>query len=102
MTAGEVFQAIVAAGPGPEDIIYLGRSNDDYSWRVVAPGEAMMPDGDGMFGDAWMFTNVAWPSDADEESQRRFFDDMVAEMETMAAGADRCRWEFDDPYGSRH
>ena len=102
MTEDEVFVAILAARPGPEDIVYVGRSDQDYTWRVVNPGGPMLPGPDGVFPDAWMFTNVAWPVDADEAGQRRFFDDMVAEMETMAGGADRCRWEFDDPYGYRH
>jgi hypothetical protein len=102
MTEEEVFAAIVAARPGPEEILFVGRTGKDYSWRVIPSGEPMTPEVDGGFPDAWMFSNVAWPVDAAEESQRAFFDDLVAEMETMADGADRCRWEFDDPYGYRH
>lgn len=102
VTEEEAFEAIVAARPGPEDMLFVGRRGKDYSCRVVTLGEPMTPDVDGEFPDAWMFSNVAWPVDQDGDAQRRFFDDLVAEMETMAAGADRCRWEFDDPYGYRH
>lgn len=102
MTEEEVFDAIVATKPGPDEILFVGRSGKDYSWRVVPPGQPMAAEVDGVFLDAWMFSNVAWPISEDEDRQRAFFDDLVAEMETMDAGPDRCRWEFDDPYGYRH
>jgi hypothetical protein len=102
VTEDEVFHAIVAAQPGPDEILFIGRKGTDYSWRAVPPGEPMTAQIDGAYLDAWMFSTVAWPRHADEAGQRVYFDDLVAEMETMAAGADRCRWEFDDPYGYRH
>ena len=102
MTEEEVFEAIVAAKPGPEEILFIGRTGKEYSWRSVPPGEPMSTEVDGVFLDAWMFGTIAWPVEADEETQRAFFVDLVAEMETMADGPDRCRWEFDDPYGYRH
>ena len=102
MTEEEVFEAIVATKPGPEEILFVGRSGKEYAWRFIPPGEPMSAEIDGVFLDAWMFSTVAWPTEADEEVQHAFFDDLVAEMETMADGADRCRWEFDDPYGYRH
>lgn len=102
MTEEEVFDAIVAAAPGPDEILFVGRSGKDYSWRSVQPGEPMSVEVEGIMLDAWMFSTVAWPTAADLEEQRDFFDDWVAEMETMADGADRCRWDMDDPYGYRH
>lgn len=102
MTEEEVFDAIVAAEPGPDEILFVGRLGKEYSWRSVPPGEPMMAGVEGELLDAWMFSTVAWPSGTEVEEQRNFFDDWVAEMETMADGADRCRWEFDDPYGYRH
>lgn len=102
MTEEEVFEAIVASKPGPDEILFIGRTGKDYSWRSVPPGEPMSAEVDGVFFDAWMFGNVAWPTGNDLDEQRRFFDDWVAEMDTMDAGVDRCRWEFDDPYGLRH
>ncbi len=102
MTEEEVYEAILAAKPGPEEILFVGRTGKEYAWRSVPPGEPMSAEVDGVFLDAWMFSTVPWPVEADEETQRAFFVDLVAEMETMADGADRCRWEFDDPYGYRH
>ena len=102
MTEDEVFDAIVAARPGPDAILFVGRVGKEFAWRPIGPGEPMIGEIDGAFPDAWMFSTVAWPVDADIDEQRRFFDDLLAELETMADGADRCRWEFDDPYGYRH
>lgn len=102
MTEDEVFHAIVSARPGPEEILFIGRTGKDYSWRAIPPGQPMSAEVDGVFLDAWMFSTIAWPREVDEHGQRAYFDDLVAEMETMADGADRCRWELDDPYGYRH
>ena len=68
----------------------------------IKSGEPMVGEIDGAFPDAWMFSTIPWPRGSDEKTQRAFFDDLVAEVETMADGVDRCRWEFDDPYGYRH
>jgi hypothetical protein len=102
VTEEEVFDAIVAAKPGPEEVLFVGRNDKDYSWRSVPAGEPMSAEVDGVFLEAWMFITIPWPTEATEEAQRAFFDDLIAEMETMADGPDRCRWEFDDPYGYRH
>lgn len=102
MTEDEVFDAIVATKPAPEDILFVGRHGKEFAWRMIAPGEPMTGEIDGTPLDAWMFTAVPWPIEADVDDQRRFFDDLLAELETMADGPDRCRWEFDDPYGYRH
>jgi hypothetical protein len=102
MTEDEVFEEIVASKPGPDEILFVGRSDKDYSWRIVPPGGSMIAEVDGVALSAWMFSTIAWPTGEDEDTQRAFFVDLVAEMETMADGADRCRWEFDDPYGYRH
>jgi hypothetical protein len=102
VTEEEVFDAIVAAKPGPDAILFVGRTDKEYSWKLIPPGEPMSAEVDGVFLEAWMFGTVPWPTEADDASQRAFFADWVAEMETMADGPDRCRWEFDDPYGYRH
>jgi hypothetical protein len=102
VTQDYVFDAIVATKPGPDEILFVGRVGKEYAWRIVAPGEPMIGEIDGAFPDAWMFSTIAWPIGADLDVQRAFFDDLVAEVETMANGPDRCRWEFDDPYGYRH
>jgi hypothetical protein len=100
--ADEVFDEMVAARPDPDAILFVGRTGEEYAWRECPPGEPMTSVTDGGFPDAWVFGSIAWPVDADVVTQRAFFDDLLAEMETMADGPDRCRWEFDDPYGHRH
>jgi hypothetical protein len=94
MTQDEVFASIVAAGPGRDDVVYLERCGDSYNWRMVTDAEtppvAAAP-------DVWMSISAAWP--LDEPAQlRAFFDDLLAELESMADTADRCRWPVDDPW----
>jgi hypothetical protein len=31
-----------------------------------------------------------------------FFDDLLAELESMAGAADRCRWPVDEPWPHQH
>jgi hypothetical protein len=31
-----------------------------------------------------------------------FVEDLLAELESMCGGADRCRWPLDQPYQMRH
>ena len=94
MTRDELFASIVAAGPGRGDVVYLERRGDSYNWRMVTdaetPSAAAAP-------DVWMSFSAAWP--LDEPARRRaFFDDLLAELESMADTADRCRWPLDDPW----
>ena len=32
----------------------------------------------------------------------KHLDDLIAEMDSMSGGADRCRWPLDQPYPVRH
>jgi hypothetical protein len=43
---------------------------------------------------------AAWPDDP--ERLRAFFDDLLAELESMVAPADRCRWPADQPWPHFH
>ena len=94
MTRDELFASIVAAGPDRGDVVYLERRGDSYSWRMVTdvetPSAAAAP-------DVWMSISAAWPLD-EPARLRAFFDDLLAELESMADNADRCRWPVDDPW----
>jgi hypothetical protein len=94
MTRDELFASIVAAGPGRGDVVYLERRGDSYNWRMVTdaetPAAAAAP-------DEWMSFSAAWPLD-EPARLRAFFDDLLAELESMADTADRCRWPIDDPW----
>jgi hypothetical protein len=94
MTRDELFASIVAAGPGRGDVVYLERRGDSYNWRMVTdaktPSAAAAP-------DVWMSFSAAWPLD-EPARLRAFFDDLLAELESMADTADRCRWPIDEPW----
>lgn len=102
MNREELFASIVAAGPGRDDTVYLERRGQDYDWRVVPLGGAVTdsrrPAGE---PDVWMSFSAAWPVD-DPRQMRAFFDDLLAELESMADAADRCRWPIDEPWPHRH
>ena len=98
MTRDELFASIVAAGPGRDDLVYLERRGDSYNWRTATAVEvrsgAAAP-------DVWMAFSAAWPLD-EPARLRAFFDDLLAELESMANTADRCRWPVDEPWPHHH
>ncbi|MDT5307167.1 MAG: putative dimethyl sulfoxide reductase chaperone [Mycobacterium sp.] len=94
MTRDELFASIVAAGPGRGDVVYLERRGDSYNWRMVTDAETPAA---GAAPDVWMSFSAAWPLD-EPARLRAFFDDLLAELESMADTADRCRWPVDDPW----
>ena len=93
MTRDELFASIVATRPGRDDLVYLERRGDSYNWRMATAAEvrsAAAP-------DVWMSISAAWPLD-EPARLRAFFDDLLAELESMADTADRCRWPLDEPW----
>lgn len=100
MNRAELEEAIVAARPEAGELIYIERRGDDYRWTRTTPGEAVdAPDGG--FPDAWMYYSGRWPLDQPDEIPA-FFDDLLAELESMTGGSDRCRWSPDDPWPHSH
>lgn len=97
MTRDELFASIVAARPGRDDIVYLERSGDTYDWRMVNTGNPTATN----TPDVWMSFSAAWPFSEPARLQA-FFDDLLAELESMADTADRCRWPIDDPWPHHH
>ena len=94
MTRDELFASIVAARPGRDDLVHIQRCGEAYEWRMVTalqiPSAATAP-------DVWMSFSAAWPLD-EPTRLRAFFDDLLAELESMADTADRCRWPIDEPW----
>jgi hypothetical protein len=101
MNREELFASIVAAGPGREDTVYLERRGDSYSWRIVPLDEVhtgmSLSDTD---PDVWMSFSATWPRDPNR--LRAFFDDLLAELESMADRTDRCRWPIGEPWPHTH
>jgi hypothetical protein len=94
MTRDELFGSIVAARPGRDDLVYLERRGDSYDWRFLTAIETRSA---AAAPDVWMCISTAWPLD-EPERLRAFFDDLLAELESMADTADRCRWPIDEPW----
>lgn len=101
MDREELFASIVAACPDRDDLVYVQRQGDQYQWRMVSDGNAIidLPASGGP--DVWMSFSAAWPVD-DPARMRAFFDDLLAELESMADTADRCRWPIDEPWPHFH
>ena len=110
MDREQLFASIVAARPDRDDLVYLARSGDTYDWRIVPPGCTPVDQTTSSGPDVWMSFSAAWPVD-DAERLRVFFDDLLAELESMAdaaaharseIGTDRCRWPIDEPWPHFH
>jgi hypothetical protein len=99
MNREELFASIVAARPDREDTVYLERRGDSYSWRIVAL-DAVVTETPSDSPDVWMCFSATWPQDPARLCA--FFDDLMAELESMADHVDRCRWPLDDPWPHRH
>ncbi len=97
MNRDELLASIVAAGPGRDDIVYLERTGDTYNWRLLTDDAPSVPG----VADVWMSFSGAWPFD-EPERLPAFFDDLLAELESMADTADRCRWPIDEPWPHGH
>jgi hypothetical protein len=97
----ELYASIEANCPGRDDVVYLERRGDEYDWWIVPPdGATQSVRRDHPDPDVWMSFSVTWP--AEPQRLRSFFDDLLAELESMAAGADRCRWPVDEPWPHFH
>lgn len=99
MNANELLTSIAAACPGRDDVVYLERRGSEYDWRLVSAGTAAPIAG--TTPDVWMSFSAAWPVD-EPDRLRAFFDDVLAELESMAGGVDRCRWPIDEPWPHSH
>ena len=101
MDREQLFASIVAACPDRDDVVYLERQGDQYQWRLVPAGNRIADLSVSDEPDVWMSFSAAWPVD-DAAQIRVFFDDLLAELESMADRADRCRWPIDEPWPHFH
>jgi hypothetical protein len=79
--------------------VYLERRGDEYDWRIVPLDGAITPIAE-VEPDAWMSFSASWPSD--RHRLRALFDDLLAELESMVARTDRCRWPLHEPWPHLH
>jgi len=99
MDRAELFDSLGQALLNPEDIVYVERRGAQYSWHRVIPGA--VPPTSSAGADVWMYFSGDWPKN-DSERRETFCEDMLAEMESMAGGDDRCRWPLDQPWPQMH
>ncbi len=92
----DIAEAVIA----PEDVMFIGRWGTDYRWSAGSqlPFPALDP---GSSPGAWIFYSGPWPAGRPEDLPC-FLEDLLAEMESMCGGADRCRWPLDQPYPAGH
>jgi hypothetical protein len=100
MNREELFASIVAARPGREDTVYLERRGDSYNWRIVPLDDVFDVTSSESDPDVWMSLSATWPENP--HRTRAFFDDLLAELESMASRTDRCRWPLDEPWPHSH
>lgn len=101
MDRSQLLSAIEACAPVPGDVVYLERNGSEYDWRLIDPGSPLPHPGNGAaMPDAWLFYSGAWPDDAARFAAH--LDDLLAEMDSMTGGVDRCRWPLDEPYPLPH
>ncbi|MBS4727034.1 hypothetical protein MSM1_01160 [Mycobacterium sp. SM1] len=100
MTRDELLASIVAAHPDRDAVLYIERRGDTYDWRLVQTGESGSV-AVSTAPDVWMSFSAAWPFD-EPDRLPAFFDDLLAELESMADTADRCRWPLDEPWPHHH
>jgi hypothetical protein len=98
----QLLTEILDRTPLPGETVYLERQGDEYDWHCVDGGARLPEPGAGrQMPDAWLFYSGSWPTE-DPELLAAHLDDMLAEMETMCGGAERCRWPLDQPYPLQH
>ncbi len=85
--------------PVPGELVYVERRDDSYFWKCTT--EACTPDTLASPPDAWIFYSGPWPTAAPGRMDA-FVDDLLAEMESMTGGSDRCRWPLDEPWPHGH
>lgn len=100
MDRARLVTEITAAEIASQDVVYVERSGEDYRWSRVDPASPQVP-GQSPGPDSWIFYSGPWPS-ASSAGRPAFVYDLLAEMESMTGGADRCRWPLDQPYPHWH
>ncbi|MQA85700.1 MAG: hypothetical protein GEV03_14020 [Streptosporangiales bacterium] len=99
MNREELRRDMYSHPPGPDEVVYIERRGDEYTWRRVRSRAGTSSDGG--LPDAWMYYSGGWPRE-DPERWDAFFDDLLAELDAMTGAGDRCRWPLDDPWPHLH
>lgn len=102
MDRHELLQSVLAASPRSGQVVYVERRGADYGWEAADDAEpAVMAGWAGAPPDVWIYYAGNWPV-GDDARTRAVLDDLLAEMESMAGGDDRCRWPLAEPWPQGH
>jgi hypothetical protein len=102
MDRSQLVTEIMTRCPLPGETVLVQRRGDHYDWSCLDAGRPVSAPGiDGDEPDAWVYYSGGWPR-GDPDRLARHIDDLLAEMESMNGGVDRCRWPLDQPYPLPH
>jgi hypothetical protein len=110
MNRAQLLAELAEVGNQPGEAVFVERSGKNYRWSRLPPGEVPELAATGVPGratnspgpDAWILYSGPWPAADRADELPAFLEDLLAEMESMCGGADRCRWPLDQPYPPRH
>ncbi len=101
MNRTQLLRDLLERPPITGETVYLERTGSDYTWRFLDIAKTLAAPGNSERApDAWLYYSGTWPDDPARLSDH--LDDMLAEMDSMCGGRDRCRWPLDQPYPHRH
>ncbi|MGQ0793296.1 MAG: hypothetical protein ACT4NX_04320 [Deltaproteobacteria bacterium] len=104
MSREELFSELMASNLDGE-MVYIERRGEEYAWRRAAVADESLPfspSSTDSMPEAWLFFSGNFPApNAGVAAWRAFYDDLLAEMESMSGGVDRCRWPLDAPWPQR-
>jgi hypothetical protein len=103
MDRAQLLAELAETDAQPGEVVFVARHGEDYRWTRLPPGEMpVLAAGEQQGPDAWIFYSGPWPAADRPEDLPPFLEDLLAEMESMCGGADRCRWPLDQPYPPGH
>ena len=100
MDKAQLLADLTASRPHAGELVYIERRGDDYHWSRTDPGAQVAGPPESL-PDAWMYYSGTWPFD-EPAKVPAFFDDLLAELDSMTGATDRCRWSPDDPWPHSH
>lgn len=97
----DLLDAILASPPTAGEMLYVARRGDEYRCARIHADRILAPQGGGEGPDAWIYYGGSWPVENRPRCEA-ILDDLLAEVESMTGGIDRCRWPLDDPWPHGH
>lgn len=97
----DLLDAILAAPPSAGEMLYLARRGEEYRCAGMPTANILTPPVDTEEPDAWIYYGGVWPVE-DRGRCAAILDDLLAELESMTGGIDRCRWPLDEPWPHGH